>query len=384
MSSPEQVEQDRRSAVNTYFQLLQHHTDFIERTHETFNTIESHLYQLIQHYNEELEELPLNTRTRTRNTNNPSRTSTANRTNIRTTRGRSPPSLFNTTNIPTSTMRNPFSSTPLFNELGNSRRRTPAFSPSQNVLDTITLWALFPNGISANNNLESLSPVIVRPTDAQIREATENMRFGDVIDPVNRTCAISQDEFQDDDEITVIRHCGHIFRQSDFQTWFRTNVRCPLCRYDIREYRRGGGGALSRQNSMRRVNSDAGIRGNPNTPSPIQSETERDEGVLLSEAVDEGVGSQDASETRGASGSQGASGTQQTNNNIFSTLGGNNNESFQFYTASNGNNWLDLINENMSRVIQSSDISDNINVNFEYSYIMPPTFSSDLSNNNVP
>ena len=164
MSSPEQVEQDRRSAVNTYFQLLQHHTDFIERTHETFNTIESHLYQLIQHYNEELEELPLNTRTRTRNTNNTSRTSTANRTNIRTTRGRSPPSLFNTTNIPTSTMRNPFSSTPLFNELGNSRRRTPAFSPSQNVLDTITLWALFPNGISANNNLESLSPVIVRPT----------------------------------------------------------------------------------------------------------------------------------------------------------------------------------------------------------------------------
>ncbi len=49
----------------------------------------------------------------------------------------------------------------------------------------------------------------------------------------------------------------------------------------------------------------------------------------------------------------------------------------------NNNNWLDLINENLSNVLQSSDISDNINVNFEYSYIMPPTFSSDISNNNV-
>ena len=38
-----------------------------------------------------------------------------------------------------------------------------------------------------------------------------------------------------------------------WQTWFRSNVRCPLCRYDIREYRRGGGGALSRQNSLRRM-----------------------------------------------------------------------------------------------------------------------------------
>ena len=61
-------------------------------------------------------------------------------------------------------------------------------------------------------------------------------------------------------------------------------------------------------------------------------------------------------------------------NNIY----GIGSESFN----NNNNNWLDLINENLSNVLQSSDISDNINVNFEYSYIIPHNIQ-DPSNNNM-
>ena len=54
-------------------------------------------------------------------------------------------------------------------------------------------------------------------------------------------------------------------------------------------------------------------------------------------------------------------------------------------TDASGNanvNWLEHINENMSRIIQASDISDNISVNFEYSYVLP-TNLRDASNNNM-
>jgi hypothetical protein len=34
--------------------------------------------------------------------------------------------------------------------------------------------------------------------------------------------------------VTIIRHCRHIFTSDHLNTWFRSNCRCPVCRYDIR------------------------------------------------------------------------------------------------------------------------------------------------------
>ena len=33
-----------------------------------------------------------------------------------------------------------------------------------------------------------------------------------------------------------IIHCGHIFIPHQLNRWFQNNVRCPVCRYDIRDY----------------------------------------------------------------------------------------------------------------------------------------------------
>ena len=44
------------------------------------------------------------------------------------------------------------------------------------------------------------------------------------------------DDFNDNDMVTVIRHCGHIFHTEHLMNWFRSNCRCPVCRYDIRDY----------------------------------------------------------------------------------------------------------------------------------------------------
>ena len=35
-------------------------------------------------------------------------------------------------------------------------------------------------------------------------------------------------------EVRQLLHCGHIFYPTPFQTWFSGQVKCPVCRYDIR------------------------------------------------------------------------------------------------------------------------------------------------------
>ena len=81
------------------------------------------------------------------------------------------------------------------------------------------------------------SNVIVRPTSEQIQNATRLVRYTDINNPISLYCPISLDVFNNNDEVRQILHCGHIFHQSQFQEWFQNNVRCPVCRYDIRNYR---------------------------------------------------------------------------------------------------------------------------------------------------
>ena len=88
------------------------------------------------------------------------------------------------------------------------------------------------------------STVIVRPTTEQIQHASRIIRYGDIDNPLSETCPISLDEFNDDDQVRQLLPCGHIFHQNQFQEWFNGNVRCPVCRYDIRNYR-----PLSRRNT---------------------------------------------------------------------------------------------------------------------------------------
>jgi hypothetical protein len=51
---------------------------------------------------------------------------------------------------------------------------------------------------------------------------------------LNTSCPITLDEFREGDLLTQIRRCGHLFNQRAIQNWFSRNVRCPVCRYDIR------------------------------------------------------------------------------------------------------------------------------------------------------
>uniref|UniRef100_A0A6C0E2M4 RING-type domain-containing protein n=1 Tax=viral metagenome TaxID=1070528 RepID=A0A6C0E2M4_9ZZZZ len=78
------------------------------------------------------------------------------------------------------------------------------------------------------------SNVPVFPTMDEIRRASTVVRYRDVEDPLNDSCPISLERFTEDSYVTQLNYCGHLFNTNELNIWFETNVRCPVCRHDIR------------------------------------------------------------------------------------------------------------------------------------------------------
>jgi Ring finger domain len=78
--------------------------------------------------------------------------------------------------------------------------------------------------------------VQVVPSHSQIQRACRNIPFSSIINPLNLSCPINLEQFNENSDVTQIIHCGHIFNPDSLNLWFQSNVRCPVCRYDIRDY----------------------------------------------------------------------------------------------------------------------------------------------------
>ena len=124
----------------------------------------------------------------------------------------------------------------------NTRRNTPTetqttygttqsmtFSSPESLFSNIFTFPI-------NTGARRYEDVIVSPTQQEIDNAVEVFVYTeDRIQP-NSRCPITMEEFTVGDRISRIRYCEHMFREDAINNWFRLNVRCPVCRYDIREY----------------------------------------------------------------------------------------------------------------------------------------------------
>jgi len=81
-------------------------------------------------------------------------------------------------------------------------------------------------------NFYSNVPVVATPT--QIQNATRVVQFSEIDNPINNSCPITLEPFTNESTVTQILGCNHLFNPESFNSWFETNVRCPVCRYDIR------------------------------------------------------------------------------------------------------------------------------------------------------
>jgi len=84
------------------------------------------------------------------------------------------------------------------------------------------------------NNITA-STIGTTPTEQQISRATESNLYD--LSGNQTECPITLERFQEGEQVCRIIPCGHIFKSASLQRWFSRNVRCPVCRYDIREYR---------------------------------------------------------------------------------------------------------------------------------------------------
>jgi hypothetical protein len=131
------------------------------------------------------------------------------------------------------------------NASNRSRRQQYAHYPQNNNAIPNQRYAFyarpFSDSIYTNIISETINTMLpnlqqdvqVNLSEEQINQTTETFpyRFGE---NVHTTCPISQDDFQEGENVCKINHCGHMFRENSIKDWFRQNVRCPVCRYDLR------------------------------------------------------------------------------------------------------------------------------------------------------
>lgn len=60
-------------------------------------------------------------------------------------------------------------------------------------------------------------------------------KFYEIENPLNDECPINQIEFQENDDVTIINNCNHIFNTEAIKHWFKSNYTCPLCRNNLLE-----------------------------------------------------------------------------------------------------------------------------------------------------
>ena len=92
--------------------------------------------------------------------------------------------------------------------------------------------------LSNRNNvfdLSNLTPVPIIPTFEEIANGSRETNYSDISEPINTECPITRETFTPTDRVTQLNYCGHIFSTPSFNRWFRSNVRCPICRHDIRD-----------------------------------------------------------------------------------------------------------------------------------------------------
>jgi hypothetical protein len=142
------------------------------------------------------------------------------------------------------TTRRPRTAPQTFNTLFNDFLNPPA-TTAQSELYTFDI-PLNGQGFDSfitqlTQTLNELAPlaqedVPIRPTEAQINKACIVMPAIDANLSDQYVCPIDLSPIEHDESVMKIKHCGHVFRESNLRELFTRDVKCPMCRFDIRDH----------------------------------------------------------------------------------------------------------------------------------------------------
>ena len=226
MSNQLNLTTDERNILNTYISQYNQVQNQINQLQEYANSI----HENMQFFISNLIRNNSNTRNNINNTSTNSNSSNNrnNRNNIRTTNQ----------NLNTNTNTNTNTNNRTNNRTNNNL--IPFFNTIYEYSFTLDRDNL---NLDTNTNFNNLlnnflnTSVVIRPSQQQIENASRLIRYESIENPLSESCPISLERFDSDEVVRQIIPCGHIFCEDSFNEWFESNVRCPVCRYDIREYR---------------------------------------------------------------------------------------------------------------------------------------------------
>lgn len=110
-------------------------------------------------------------------------------------------------------------------------------------------------------------PINIVPTQTQIENATSNTTYGEIVEPINTSCPISLETFTETSEVVMIKQCKHLFNRQSLMSWFNSSCRCPVCRYDIRDYVDVENNETTNENARETTNENATADATANTNS---------------------------------------------------------------------------------------------------------------------
>ena len=212
--------------------------------------------------------------------------------------------------------------------------------------------------------IQSLQPVTIIPTPEQIQRATIIRPFQDIINPPNDTCPITRNGFNNSDQVLQIIECRHCFTPDSINRWFQTSVRCPICRYDIREY-----------NPLNVINNP--YRNNVNSSTQEESQTQEEDNQEEEETQEEENQEEETQEEENQEEETQEEETQQTTNTqafarelVMNQLNNINNNNLSPEQRS----IVDILNQTVSStdsnniVHTESSIDSNGNLNLVYQF----------------
>ena len=236
---------------NTYMRLLYSITDNYSTNLQTYQTLmercltmgfqtQMNLFRLI-HLNRRTANsvpqqrhvpiIPQSPSTNTTNTQNTTNTETDAVSNI-TPINTAPITTIPVNTAPITTI--PVNTTPIRNTIRRNApfiRRQNSISRRRYTEDT----PIIPNPFYSHLFLP-FEDVVVRPTNIEIDTASTILIYNsNNWNYEQHTCPISLEQFEENMEIRRLNVCGHIFKKTNIDRWFERNVRCPVCRFDIRE-----------------------------------------------------------------------------------------------------------------------------------------------------
>ena len=154
-----------------------------------------------------------------------------------------PTNLNNLNNLPNNSTNLPNNSTNLPNNLSNlNSQRSNTISSLNNIINNrlnspnsttpdLIEVTLYNNGDSViNNNMEDVQ---VYPSLRVLGESS-SVHIFESIETEYESCSICRENFE---PTSIIRklYCDHIFHINCIDTWFESNIRCAICRSDLRD-----------------------------------------------------------------------------------------------------------------------------------------------------